>query len=101
MSIYDRWHKSRPKPGEELCGCRPKRVPTTDHGCEGRWQVRYRDDAGQQRKRNFDRRPDADRFDTEIKNSLHRGDYIDPTAGQVTLKEYGQQWRDALTVDPA
>ncbi|GGT00147.1 hypothetical protein GCM10010156_67840 [Planobispora rosea] len=100
MTIYDRWHKSRPKPDEELCGCRPKRVPTSDHGCDGRWQVRYRDDTGSQRKRNFDRRPDAERFDTEIKNSLHKGEYLDPSAGQITLSAYAREWRASLTSDP-
>ncbi|MEU0521599.1 site-specific integrase [Streptosporangium sp. NPDC006007] len=100
MTVYDRWHKSRPKPGEEPCGCRTKRVPTGDHGCDGRWQVRYRDDIGTQRKRNFDRRPDAERFDAEIKSSLHKGEYLDPTAGQITLSAYAKQWRASLTNDP-
>ena len=101
MTVYDRWHKSRPRLGEPKCKCRPAKVPTAEHGKAGRWQVRYRDDAGRQRKRNFDKLPDAQRFDAQVKASLNRGDYIDPAAGRITLREYAQQWRSALTADPA
>ncbi|GGT26512.1 hypothetical protein J2S47_003895 [Streptomyces griseoviridis] len=49
--VYDRWHKSHPKPAEAECGehkSRTKRmVPTADHGIGKRWQVRYRDLDGQ------------------------------------------------------
>ncbi|MEV4183408.1 site-specific integrase [Streptosporangium canum] len=100
MTIYDRWHKSRPKLDEGKCKCRPPRIPTAEHGCEGRWQVRYRDDNGNQRKRNFDRRPAAESFDAEVKASLDKGEYIDFTAGQVTLTAYAKEWRESLTSDP-
>ncbi|MEV0626004.1 tyrosine-type recombinase/integrase [Nonomuraea wenchangensis] len=76
-------------------------MPTVEHGRGERWQVRYRDDAGVQRKLNFETKPAAERKDAQIKASLDRDDYIDPKAGQVTLKTYGQQWRDTLTADPA
>ncbi|MEV7007539.1 site-specific integrase [Streptosporangium sp. NPDC051022] len=75
-------------------------MPTAEHGQGDRWQVRYRDDAGRQRKLNFERLPDAQRKDAEIKASLDRGDYIDPTAGQVTLAEQAKEWRKGLTSDP-
>ncbi|MGW2143198.1 tyrosine-type recombinase/integrase [Nonomuraea bangladeshensis] len=100
MSVYDRWHKSRPKPGEAKCSCRPAKVPTVEHGSGERWQVRYRDEAGVQRKLNFERLPDAQRKDAEIKASLDRGDYIDPSAGRVTFAAYARQWRTGLTGDP-
>lgn len=100
MSVYDRWHRSRPKPGEPKCACKPAKAPTAEHGQGDRWQVRYRDDAGAQRKRNFTKLPDAQRFDAQVKASLDRGDYIDPSAGRVTLAEYARQWRAGLTGDP-
>jgi integrase len=100
MTVYDRWHKTRPKAGEEKCSCRPKRVPTKEHGCEGRWQVRYRDDSGAQRKKNFDKEPRAKSFDAEVKAALDRGVYVDPKAGQVTLEVYARDWRAAQTGDP-
>jgi len=101
MSVYDRWHKSRPKPGEAKCKCRPAKVPTAEHGQGKRWQVRWRDEAGVPQKLNFERLPDAESKAAQIKASLDRGDYINPRAGRVTLKTYGQQWRDSLTSDPA
>lgn len=100
MSVADRWHKTRPKDGEAKCSCRPAKVPTAEHGKGKRWQVRWRDGNGKQPKRNFDTRPEADRFDAQIKSSLDRGDYIDPSAGRVTLAEYAKQWRAGLTADP-
>ena len=30
MTVYDRWHKARPQPGEARCGEHHK-VPTADH----------------------------------------------------------------------
>lgn len=100
MAIYDRWHKSRPKPDEPKCKCRPAKVPTADHGVGKRWQVRWRDDAGQQQKLNFDTKPAAERKDAQIKASLDRGDYLDPRAGRVTLAAYARQWRSGQTGDP-
>ena len=64
MSVYDRWHKTRPGPGEEPCRehsrGRTKLYPTADHGKGDRWQVRWRDETGQQRKRNFAKRDGTD-----------------------------------------
>ncbi|MFI7452337.1 tyrosine-type recombinase/integrase [Nonomuraea sp. NPDC049714] len=101
MNVYDRWHKSRPAAGEPKCKCRPAKVPTAEHGQGKRWQVRWRDEAGTPQKLNFERLPDAESKAAQVKASLDRGDYVNPRAGQVTLKAYGQQWRDTLTCDPA
>jgi len=64
VSIYDRWHKTHPDPGDEPCPehsrGRTKLYPTTDHGIGGRWQVRWRDETGHQRKRNFAKRDGID-----------------------------------------
>ncbi|WP_043619263.1 site-specific integrase [Nonomuraea candida] len=100
MSVYDRWHKTRPKPGEAKCKCRPAKVPTAEHGIGMRWQVRWRDEAGEQQKLNFETKPAAERKDAQIKASLDRGDYIDPSAGRVTLAAYARQWRAGITGDP-
>lgn len=100
MSVYDRWHKSRPKPGEAKCKCRPAKVPTAVHGQGQRWQVRWRDGSGGQPKKNFDTKPEAESFDAKIKTSLDRGDYIDPSAGKVPLSAYARQWRAGQTADP-
>ncbi|WP_042365911.1 site-specific integrase [Streptacidiphilus neutrinimicus] len=50
---YDRWHKARPEPGEPECSEHPGLVPSPEHGCEMRWQARWRDAAGAQRSKNY------------------------------------------------
>lgn len=50
---YDRWHKSRPAPDEAECKEHPGKVPSAHHGCELRWQARWRDKNGRQRSKNF------------------------------------------------
>lgn len=100
MAVTDRWHKSRPGKDEEPCREHGK-VPTADHGEGYRWQVRWRDNAGRQRKENFEKRAAADDRDTAVKNALKAGDYIDPQAGKITFREKAEQWRTSRTHDLA
>lgn len=62
--VYDRWHKSRPAPGEPVCADH-KAVPSADHGQGRRWQARWRD-GGRQLCQNFARRADAERFIAQL-----------------------------------
>lgn len=55
--------------------------------------VRWRDDAGVQRKKSFARKADADRYRTEVEHKLHTGAYVDPAAGKETFKMYAERWR--------
>jgi len=96
--VYDRWHKSRPAPGAQRCREHDK-VPTTDHGQGMRWQVRYRDADGKQRKENFARKPAADARANAVGSALDRGTYLDPAAGKVTLRVHAEAWLDAQTFD--
>lgn len=57
------------------------------------WVVRWRDEAGKQRKRGFRRKVDADRFRAEVEHTLSTGTYIDPAAGRATFQAYAEQWR--------
>lgn len=109
MAIYDRWHLSHPPDDAVPCRCgrgKNRLYPSKEHGCAKRWQVRYRDDAGRQRKRNFAERygddvdVHAEAFDAKVTRELHTGAYVDPSAGKVTLEEYGRRWRSGLTSDP-
>jgi hypothetical protein len=92
MSVYDRWHKSRAKPGEGLCREHGK-VPTANHGEGDRWQVRWRDDTARQCKANFAKRSDAETHDARVRASLAAGTYIDAAAGKVRFATYADQWR--------
>lgn len=92
MSVTDRWHKSRPRPGEPVCAEHGK-TPTSSHGDGDRWQVRWRDDTSRQRKQNFAKRSDADAHDARTRASLNAGIYIDAAAGKVKFAAFADQWR--------
>jgi hypothetical protein len=91
---YDRWHKSRAKPGEPVC--EHGKVPTADHGKAGRWQARWRDDTGVQRKRNFTRKSDADAYEARVLTSLITGTYVNAAAGRQRVRDYAATYRANL-----
>jgi integrase len=78
-------------------------VPTAEHGSGERWQVRWRDESGHQRSQNFalksGKDPDrhADAFDAQVKTQLNGGTYVDPSAGDVKLRERGDLYVRTLT----
>jgi integrase len=83
--VYDRWYRT-------VDG---RRVPSAAHGQGKRWQARWRDEDGRQRKQNHDRRADADRALATVKVDLPRGSYVDPRGGRVAFRIRGEQWRAA------
>jgi integrase len=90
MAVTDRWHLSRgPQPV-----CREHGLtPSQQHGRGDRWQARWRDEAGAQRKQNFSRKIDAERHLAGVKVDLLRGVYVDPSAGKLTFRAYAERWR--------
>jgi integrase len=58
----------------------------------GRWQARYRDPSGRMHGRMFATRADAARFLAGVRADLDRGDWFDPAAGRVLLKDYAATW---------
>jgi integrase len=67
-----------------------------------RWVARWRDDAGQQHSKAFDRKVDAGRYVAGVTTALAEGDYIDPAAGKVSFRDYAEKWRaDQLHHRPA
>ncbi|WP_328973033.1 tyrosine-type recombinase/integrase [Streptomyces sp. NBC_00239] len=102
--MYDRWHKSHPKPGEADCAEHRSRtrpmVPTADHGIGKRWQVRYRDLDQQQRKENFETKAAADNRAAEVDVELRHGTYVAPSATKETLASYAQKWLEANSAGP-
>ena len=56
------------------------------------WLARWRDPAGEQRKRSFAKRSDAERHLTGVTHSLLTGGYVDPAAGRLTVGEYAATW---------
>ena len=64
----------------------------------GQWRARYRDAAGKEHSRHFGRKVDAQRWLDGVTASVVRGDYIDPKAGRVTVREYAGAWQSAQVV---
>jgi integrase len=60
-----------------------------------RYRARWRDPGGASRSRSFPRKTDADRFAAKVEHDIHIGGYIDPHAGKVAVRTYGEQWRAA------
>ncbi|MGX5655925.1 tyrosine-type recombinase/integrase [Geodermatophilus nigrescens] len=61
---------------------------------DGRWRARYRDEAGREHARHFDRKVDAQRWLDEVTAALVTGDYVDPAAGRITFADWFDQWTD-------
>jgi integrase len=58
----------------------------------GKWRARYRDEAGHERARHFDRKIDAQHWLDEISSTVMSGTYVDPQAGKVTFKRFYDDW---------
>lgn len=50
-----------------------------------RWKARYRDPSNRQRSQTFDCKADAERFLASMVTDTHRGLWIDPEHGRMTL----------------
>lgn len=95
--VYDRWHLSHPRQGADPCAEHSSKtralVPSSEHGQGKRWQVRYRDADGQQRKENFEKKAAADARSAEVETDLNRGQHIDRAAGRETFRSRAEDWR--------
>jgi hypothetical protein len=60
----------------------------------GNFQVRYHDSDGLLRtdERTYPTRAEAEQRLVEIEADMLRGQWIDPDAGRVSLKEYAERW---------
>ena len=65
------------------------------------WVARWRDPDGRQRQQTCAKRSEADRLVTTVAADVLRGDYLDPDAGRVTVREYAERWLAAQTFDPS
>lgn len=58
----------------------------------GRWRARYRDPAGKQKQKLFDRKIDAERWVRDRLGSIDRNGYVDPALGRRTFDQYVTEW---------
>jgi integrase len=74
-----------------------ERLRSQRHGRGKRWRVRWLDpETGHTRTEFFARRTDADRHDANMHADISRGQYVDPRAGRLTVKDFAEQWRRSL-----
>ena len=66
----------------------------------GQWRARYRDAGGREHAKHFTRKVDAQRWLDEVTASVVTGQYVDPNAGKVTVREYAAQWQAAQVWRP-
>src|SRR5687767_11728638 len=56
------------------------------------WRVRWRDEAGAERSKTFDRAADARAFEAKLRMLKRTGALADMDAGQETLAEFVEEW---------
>lgn len=85
MAVDDLWVSSKRGPDGE-------RARTSRYGRGMRWRVRFTDDQGKKVEKLFERRADAERFDSSARAAVAQGTYVDIRAGQETVRSYGEKW---------
>lgn len=87
MAVDDLWYlRTRDHNGD--------RIPSKRHGRGKRYRVRWEDpETGAPRTQLFTKKSDAERHDANVRADISRGVYIDPAAGQITVRDYSEQWR--------
>ena len=58
-----------------------------------KYRARWRGPDGSQKSRTFIKKTDADGFARRMDYDLNVGTYVDPHAGKVLVRVYGEQWR--------
>ncbi len=79
-----------------MASCKKEKIRWTDKDGQERtaerWVARYRDEAGRQRKKNFTRKVDGQKWLDEVTASIVTGQYVDPKAGKVTFTRFYADW---------
>lgn len=58
----------------------------------GKWRARYRDEAGKEHSKHFDRKLEAQRWLDEVTAAVVTGTYVNPRAGRVTFGAFAAEW---------
>jgi integrase len=94
--IQDRWYKTTTGPNGK-----PVKVKTDRHGTGMRYRARYIGPDGTEKSKSFpDRKKrEAEAWLTNIEADMSRGQYVDPSAGRITFRQYAEKWRAAQTTE--
>jgi integrase len=97
--VADRWHKTRPGPDEPECGEHKGKVASAAHGKGKRWQARYDDPSGGERTSLWATKAEAEAEVVKQESAKQSGSWMDPKAGQVTVREFAlKTWLPAQVV---
>src|SRR5699024_7020746 len=58
----------------------------------GKYLVRWRNEDNKERSKQFNLMRDAKRYAAQVETDLARGDYVDPKAGNITLRDFYDGW---------
>lgn len=58
----------------------------------GSWRARYRDDAGKEHARHFERKFKAQEWLDQVTTAKRTGTYVDPIAGKISFDEWVEKW---------
>jgi integrase len=58
----------------------------------GKWRARYRDPAGKEHTRHFERKIDAEQWARSQESAINRSEWVDPVLARVTIREWSQTW---------
>jgi hypothetical protein len=67
----------------------------------GKWRARYRDEAGNERARHFDRKIDAQQWLDQVTSAVVTGTYAAPKAGRITFAAFFGEWSARQSGHPA
>lgn len=97
--VADRWHKSRPKPGESECGEHRGKVASAAHGKGKRWQARYDDPNGREVTALFATKTEAEAEIVKQESAKQSGSWLDPKAGRITVERFAYDvWLPSLNI---
>ena len=68
------------------------RVPTARSGKGLRWRARWHLPTGDEQKKSFERKTDAERHLATVISTIGSGDYVDPARGRLTFGEFAETW---------
>lgn len=96
--IQDRWYKRVPDPNRSG---KTKKVKTELYGQGMRYKVRFLDPDGVERSKMFPngKYGAAQEWKAKQEVDVARGTYVDPKAGKITVKAFGQNWLADLDID--
>ncbi|WP_316748234.1 tyrosine-type recombinase/integrase [Streptomyces herbicida] len=95
--IQDRWFRSEVGPDGKT-----RRAKTDRHGSGMRYRARYIGPDGTEKSKSFPDRQKrlAEQWLVQIEADMSRGQYIDPRAGRLTVRQHAERWLASLTMDP-